>query len=256
MMYLKVSLSDFLTLFSARTHNGFFWSSRPSWMLLTGACISMGISTIIACFWPANVATFWTDGIPCRGLAIGSYRLWALWVWFYCIFWWWVQDVCKVGAYWLMHRFNVFEINSAALVNVRATTTFGDKNSLARMSAGMVEGKLLEKQIDRAAETVSKLAESGKPEMRRASQDLQMVRNSVRVARQSLGQAGPGTADAPSAAEALRRMAATVAQIEAVAKLAPEADRAQIAAQLEAVRQTAERMAAIDRQMRTEQPKH
>jgi H+-transporting ATPase len=62
MIYLKVSLSDFLTLFSARTHDGFFWSSRPSWMLLTGATLSMGISTIIACLWPGNAAKFWTDG--------------------------------------------------------------------------------------------------------------------------------------------------------------------------------------------------
>jgi len=148
MMYLKVSLSDFLTLFSARTHNGFFWSSAPSWMLLTGACISMGISTLIACLWPANVARFWTDGIPCRGMVVGTnYKLWPLWVWIYCIVWWWIQDVCKVGTYWLMKRFNVFDINSASLVNVRGTTKFGEKSSLARMSAGVVEGKLLEKQV-------------------------------------------------------------------------------------------------------------
>ena len=142
-----VSLSDFLTLFSARTHDGFFWSSAPSWMLLVGACMSMGISTIIACFWPANVATFWTDGIPCRGLALGDYKLWALWVWIYCVVWWWIQDACKVGFYWCLHRFNLFNVNTAQLVNVRDKTDFGDKNSLARMSAGVVEGKLLEKQV-------------------------------------------------------------------------------------------------------------
>lgn len=90
-MYLKVSLSDFLTLFSARTHDGFFWSSIPSWMLLTGACISMFLSTMIACFWPGNAPTFWTDGMPVRGLALGDYKLWALWVWVYCVFWWLVQ---------------------------------------------------------------------------------------------------------------------------------------------------------------------
>ena len=54
-----MSLSDFLTLFSARTHDGFFWSSRPCWMLAVGACISMGISTLIACAWPANAGAFW-----------------------------------------------------------------------------------------------------------------------------------------------------------------------------------------------------
>jgi hypothetical protein len=152
MIYLKVSLSDFLTLFSARTHDGFFWSSAPSWMLATGACISMGISTIIACFWPSNAAHFWTDGISVRGLALDAkYRLWPLWVWIYCVIWWWIQDACKVAFYWFMHKINLFQINTAKLVNVRAQTTFGGKDSLARMSAGMVEGKLLEMKVGRAA---------------------------------------------------------------------------------------------------------
>jgi len=147
MIYLKVSLSDFLTLFSARTHDGFFWSSRPSWMLMTGACISMGISTIIACLWPAEAGDFWTDKIKTRGLVLGEYKLWPLWVWIYCIVWWWIQDVCKVAFYWFLHKTNLFEVNTSQLVNVRDKTTFGDKNSLARMSAGMVEGKLLEMKV-------------------------------------------------------------------------------------------------------------
>ncbi|KIY97768.1 H+-transporting ATPase [Monoraphidium neglectum] len=98
MLYLKVSLSDFLTLFSARTHDGFFWSSIPSYLLLTGACISMGISTIIACLWPTNAGDFWTDGLTVEGLALSEYKLWALWVWIYCIIWWWIQDLCKAST--------------------------------------------------------------------------------------------------------------------------------------------------------------
>lgn len=64
MMYLKVSVSDFLTLFSARTHSGFFWSMRPSPILLGAATLALGLSTIIACLWPGSRP----DGIPTRGL--------------------------------------------------------------------------------------------------------------------------------------------------------------------------------------------
>jgi len=111
------------------------------------------------------------------------------------------------------------------------------------------------KQVERAADTVSRIANKD-PQLKRASQDLQIVRNSVRMARNSLGATQPvkdaETGTTTSAAECLARMQMTVAQIEAVARYAPAEERATIQAQLEAVRQTAERMAIIDRQMRLE----
>lgn len=64
MMYLKVSVSDFLTLFSARTHEGFFFSMRPSPILLGAASLALGVSTIIACLWPSSRP----DNIPTKGL--------------------------------------------------------------------------------------------------------------------------------------------------------------------------------------------
>lgn len=69
------------------------------------------------------------------------YTLWALWVWIYCIVWWLIQDTCKVAAYWVMARLNLFQINTAKLVNMRAAQTFSDK-PLARASAGLVEVRL------------------------------------------------------------------------------------------------------------------
>lgn len=87
----QVSISDFLTLFSARTHNGFFWSDRPSPFLAGAAVLSLAISTIVACFWGDGVI----DGQHVRGLALksgeSSYTLWALWIWIYCIIWWFIQ---------------------------------------------------------------------------------------------------------------------------------------------------------------------
>lgn len=91
LVLLQVSISDFLTLFSARTHNGFFWSDRPSPFLAGAAVLSLAISTIVACFWGNGVI----DGQHVRGLAIKTesspYTLWALWVWIYCIVWWFIQ---------------------------------------------------------------------------------------------------------------------------------------------------------------------
>ena len=77
-----------------RTHNGFFWSQRPGKLLLAGAIIALGISTALACAWPAVSP----DGIPTEGMVMGagSYKLMPLWVWIYCIVWWWIQDAVKV----------------------------------------------------------------------------------------------------------------------------------------------------------------
>jgi H+-transporting ATPase len=59
-------------------------------------------------------------------------------VWIYCVVWWLIQDTCKVAVYWVMHRFNLFQINTAKLVNMREAQKFSDK-PLTRASAGLVE---------------------------------------------------------------------------------------------------------------------
>ena len=41
-IYLKVSVSDFLTLFSARTGGDFFWATAPSPILLIAGGIALG----------------------------------------------------------------------------------------------------------------------------------------------------------------------------------------------------------------------
>ena len=98
--------------------------------------------------------------------------------------------------------------------------------------------------------------QSNNADLRRASQDLNTVRNSVRVARQSLGatqpQRDPETGTATSAGSSLARMQQTVQQIEKALEMAPASERELIQVQLDAVRQTAERLAQIDRQMRAE----
>eukprot|EP00401_Gymnodinium_catenatum_P003155 CAMPEP_0117607676 /NCGR_PEP_ID=MMETSP0784-20121206/80403_1 /TAXON_ID=39447 /ORGANISM="" /LENGTH=914 /DNA_ID=CAMNT_0005410901 /DNA_START=35 /DNA_END=2779 /DNA_ORIENTATION=- len=112
-MYLKVSISDFLTLFSSRTHDGFFWSSKPSPILLVAALFSLTLSTILACFWPKSVV----DEQDVVGLAWDEHPEFALWVWVYCIFWWFVQDAAKVACYWWMETYNIFGINDSLMMD-------------------------------------------------------------------------------------------------------------------------------------------
>ena len=68
-IYLKVSISDFLTLFSARTGDQFFWSSQPAPILMAACVFSLSISTIIACTWPDT----YPDGNPTTQMFIYIY---------------------------------------------------------------------------------------------------------------------------------------------------------------------------------------
>jgi len=108
-IYLKVSISDFLTLFSARTHDGFFWTSKPSPILMGAAMLSLTLSTILACFWPDSTI----DNQQVEGLANHQPKELAVILWLYCIFWWFVQDAAKVALYWWMEKYNIWGINDA-----------------------------------------------------------------------------------------------------------------------------------------------
>jgi H+-transporting ATPase len=103
MVYLDVSISNFLTLFSARVSGNFFWTSRPSNALLGAAGIALCASTAIACCWPKSAP----DGINTTGLARHTPKALAVGVWIYCLLWWVVQDCAKVGLYHLMIKYNI-----------------------------------------------------------------------------------------------------------------------------------------------------
>ncbi len=49
LIYLKVSLSDFLTLFSCRTQESFFWTIEPGKPLMAAVFVSLTISTFLSC---------------------------------------------------------------------------------------------------------------------------------------------------------------------------------------------------------------
>mmetsp|Transcript_3655 Transcript_3655/g.7395 ORF Transcript_3655/g.7395 Transcript_3655/m.7395 type:complete len:913 (-) Transcript_3655:78-2816(-) len=122
-MYLKVSISDFLTLFSARTHDGFFWSSTPSPILLGAACFSLALSTFLACFWPEGRV----DDQDVIGLAYQSPKELAIYMWVYCVFWWFVQDGAKVATYWWLEKYNILGINDSLMINKKSANDAEDK---------------------------------------------------------------------------------------------------------------------------------
>jgi len=111
-IYLKVSISDFLTLFSARTHDGFFWSSAPSKILVFAALFALSLSTALACEWPAS----YPDGMYALGLSRRNPKVLSLYVWLYCLFWWLIQDGCKVLLYFFLHKYNIFGINNTMMI--------------------------------------------------------------------------------------------------------------------------------------------
>jgi H+-transporting ATPase len=86
-IYLKVSISDFLTLFSSRTGDDWFWSSRPAPILFGAAAFALTTSTILACVWPASTI----DGVDTEGLAYHTPYYLAALIWLYCIIWWFIQ---------------------------------------------------------------------------------------------------------------------------------------------------------------------
>ena len=179
MIYLKVSLSDFLTLFSARTNPGPFWSQKPGKLLLGACALSLTASTVIACVWPEGSL----DEIELEGLAVGSYNLWALWVWLFCIVFWLVQDALKVLTYVIIYKYDIFQARTAALVNLRDAAAPGDA-ALGPNATGRVEKKLLGRKVDGAiaeAERITRESMGGvaPPALQRVSATLATSRASI-----------------------------------------------------------------------------
>ena len=131
-IYLKVSVSDFLTLFSARTHNGFFWSSMPSPILLAASVFALSLSTLIALVWPDSQP----DGISALGLGYKNPKTLAIFVWIYCLVWWMVQDICKVLLYKCMEKNKSFGTNDSSGMrrNMDPNNSNNNKNSVTEMT--------------------------------------------------------------------------------------------------------------------------
>jgi H+-transporting ATPase len=109
-IYLKISVSDFLTLFCARTGPKFFWQSKPAPSLLYGACISLAISSLVSIFLPET----FIDDIVVSGLKDDMRLFYFVWVVSLKTFL--MQDLLKVIVYKWLHVTNFNKLSSTGLV--------------------------------------------------------------------------------------------------------------------------------------------
>eukprot|EP00606_Chrysophyceae_sp_TOSAG23-5_P000617 GSChrysophyteH2.ASY1.ANO1.1500.1 assembled CDS len=139
-IYLKVSVSDFLTLFSARTGDDWFWASSPAVPVQIAAFIALSLSTAIACFWPMS----YPDNVETEGLLLEEPKIMALLIWLYCLAWWFLQDAAKVVVYKYLKANNTFNINDTGVVVLPESTrrymqNLDDENQ-GLLSAGSASG--------------------------------------------------------------------------------------------------------------------
>ena len=119
--YLKISLSDWWTIFAARTQ-GFFTSRAPSRIVFAAASFATCVSTIFSVAWPFQHERFETAAYiggeeqPDAQL-VGLTGEHVLFTWIYTILWFLVQDGCKVVCYRVLYFFDVCGIRTEAEAN-------------------------------------------------------------------------------------------------------------------------------------------
>merc|ERR1712199_110109 len=124
-IYLKASVSDFLTLFSARAGGDWFFMVKPARILLCGAMVALSCSTCFAMFWPKS----YPDGIQTEGLLESPPYMLEVFVWSWSLSWWLAEDAAKVFCRWIVHRNNIFDINNTGVM----VMTEGAKKEMAEM---------------------------------------------------------------------------------------------------------------------------
>ena len=136
-IYLKVSVSDFLTLFSARTKSWFF-ERRLSTPLAIAATFALTASTLLALFWGDMFINL--SGAYMQSMRFSKGAVLATWL--YCILWWFVQDAAKVLTYHLMRKYNFTHIRVA--VQAEFVQRHDDKKApSAHNSVGKAVGSAL-----------------------------------------------------------------------------------------------------------------
>jgi len=91
-IFLKVAVSDILTLFSSRTAHQFFFQRAPHKVLVICCCLGLCTTTIISLAWERTLL----DEVAVCGLARHKGQKIALWVWIYCVIVFLIQDLLKV----------------------------------------------------------------------------------------------------------------------------------------------------------------
>jgi H+-transporting ATPase len=105
-MFLKVAVTDILTLFSSRTSHQFFFQRKPHYILLICTGVALCISTALSLAWPCGTL----DEIHVCGLGYHK-KMVAVYIWVYCLVVFLIQDLVKVITWRILIRFNLFNIN-------------------------------------------------------------------------------------------------------------------------------------------------
>jgi len=94
-LFLKVAISDFITVFAARTES-YFFTHRPSTTVMVCAIFATACSTFLSMFWHLNFSA--TDEEKKHEMQSIRWPV-VLFVWGYNIVWFLIQDVTKVWTY-------------------------------------------------------------------------------------------------------------------------------------------------------------
>jgi H+-transporting ATPase len=121
-MFLKVAVSDILSLFSSRTAHQFFFQRKPHKVLVICTSIALMASTTLALTWPCTTL----DDVPVCGLAYTPGDLIALWVWLYCIVVFFIQDAFKVLVWRVIIYFNLFNVKNINNKNAESALSSDD----------------------------------------------------------------------------------------------------------------------------------
>merc|ERR1719183_2739401 len=70
--------------------------------------IALSSSTMIAMFWPLS----YPDNIETEGLVRSPPYTLEAFVWTWSLTWWLAEDAAKVFCRWIVHKFNIFDINN------------------------------------------------------------------------------------------------------------------------------------------------
>lgn len=116
-MFLKISLSDYVSVFNSRCR-GWMWSRAPSQIVLLSATFAMLVTTAFS----------WRVPFP----GMGSLDIHTIsFVWFYILVWAIIQDICKMATYAILGRLGWCEdewsITEADLARAQTKPWVGDE---------------------------------------------------------------------------------------------------------------------------------
>ena len=121
-VYLKVSLSDFLTVFTART-NSWFWSRTPGKILLAAAVIATVAATFMSVYWFLDVDIGNGDSGSIPNMKKVSWGV-AGFVWLYNLVFFILQDVVKVIQLSVFDKFYAMSGKETGFSGAVLTDTF------------------------------------------------------------------------------------------------------------------------------------